>query len=433
MAADLAVISSKEAEISDLEKDIFDRARTHQSVISDRDGTIASLREKVSELKTEANDLRESRRLAEETAARLTLQLQSTEASVTELRAEADVSKTKVGVLEMSNANLLRDQETMKLDLEQAKVARIEAEKTVEDVRNHAKAVSDELFSVKTLQDEQNSEIEDLVDSLARASNDSQALRENSIMLEASIAGYKAEIQMKDEICQNLEIQVKQNDSRTAQLSANLQTAERSVEDMRTRLVEANKRAADAELMNERLKTELSLKDGEVRQYQEDLATVQGRFAQAQLEAIESSARHTSDFMALASTISDLRDTLAAANSDVERLTLRLQAAKDERLSIQQDLEKKKADLLDTLDILEMERREKLGLKADLTTSISKTQELEEELGYVKISKVTDEATISSLRASFMKLRESQLQMFGEFEQEVCHLYDAFFFFFFFF
>jgi chromosome segregation ATPase len=422
VAANLVVISSKETEIFDLEKDISDRARLHESAISDRDATIASLGEKVSELKTELNDLQESCRVAKETITRFTMQLQATEASVSELEAEADVSKTKLGVLEMSNANLLHDQETMKLVLEQAKAKYIETENTAENVRNHAKTVSEELSSLKILRDEHLSKIEGLANSLARTSSDAQAMRENSRMLEASVANYEAEIQKKDGIRQNLEFQVKQNDSRIAQLSADLQTVEKSVEDMRTRLAEANKEAADAESLKEKLITELSLKDGAVQQYQEDLANIRGQYADSQLEVAEWTTKHANDTMTLSSTISELRDALATANSDVERLTSQLQAVEDERLSIQKELARKEVDLLDSVNVLDQERKVKLAAEADLNTYVSKTQELEKELGYFKTSKEADEATISSLRASFTKLRQSQLQMFGEFEQEVCSL-----------
>ena len=412
----MVVISSKETEISALEKDISDRGQIHESIVSERDGTIASLREKISQLKTEASDSRESCRLAEESAARLTLQLQATEAVVTELRVEVDVSKAKLGVLEMSNSNLLRDQETSKLDLEQAKAERIKTENTAEDVRNHAQAVSDELRSLKILQDEQISKIEDLVDSLSRTSNDAQTLRESSKVLEASVAAYEAEIKRKDKIRENLEIQVKESDSRIAQLSADLQAGKKSVEDVKTRLADANKRAVDAELVNEELKTELSLRDGAVQQYQNDLVTVE---EQLQLKVTDWTAKHANDTMALSSTISDLRYALVTANGDVERLNLRLRAVEDERLSIQQELGRKGADLLETLNSLEMERNMKLAFEGDLLACINKNQELEEEIGFFKTSKEADEVTISSLQTSFMKFRESQLQIFGEFELEV--------------
>ena len=426
VAANLVVIAGKETEISDLEKDISDRARLHESTISDRDATIASLEEKVLELKTEVNDMRESCRIAKETTTRLTMQLQATEASVSELEAEADVSKTKLGVLEISNANLLHDQETMKFDLEQAKAKCIETENIAENVRNHAKAVSEELSSLKILRDEHLSKIEGLADSLARTSSDAQALREKSRMLEASAANYEAEIQKKEDIRQNLEIQVKQDDSRIAQLSADLQTVEKSVEDMRIRLAEANVKTADAESLNEKLMTELSLKDVAVQQYQKDLSKIQGLFADSKLEVAEWTTKHANDTMTLSFTISELRDVLATANSDVKRLTSQLQAVEDERLSIQQDLVRKEVDLFDTVNVLDQERKLKLAAEADLNTYVSKTQELEKELGYFKTSKEADEVTISSLRASFMKLRQSQQQMFGEFEQEVCSLVSTF-------
>ena len=381
MAANLAIISSKETEISDLEKDISDRALSHKSIISDRDGTIASLREKVSELKTEANDLRESCRVAEETAARLTLQIQTTEAIVAELRIEADVSKTKLGVLEMSNANLLRDQETLKSDLEQAKANCIEAENATEDVRNHAKAVSDELCSLKVLKDDQ---VSRLVDSLSQASNDTKVLREEYETLKASVARYDVEIRAKD-----------------------------------ARLAEANQKVADVESVNEKLETVLSLKDSAMQQYQDNLAIVQGRCADAQQGVIEWRTKHANDTMALSSTVSDLRSALATANNDIARLTSRLQTVEEECLSTQKDLEKKEGDLFNTINILETERKMKLAFEADLMTHMSKNQELEEELGYFKTSKEADKATIQSLRASFMKLRESQLEIFGELEQAV--------------
>ena len=337
MARNLAVISSKETEISDLEKDISDRDRTHESIISDRDGTIASLKKKVSELQAETSDLRE----------------------------------------------------TMKSDLEQANAECIEAKNAAENVRNQAKAVSDELHSLKILRDEQASKIEGLVDSLSRASNDAEALQENSRMLEASVARYEAEIQKKDEICQNLETQAKEKELFIAQISADLQTAEKSVEDMRIQLVEANKKVVDAESVNKRLRTNLSSKEDAVQQYQNDLATVQGQFADAQAEIIEWGMKHADDTRVLSSTISDLRDALATANGDIEKLTSRLQAVEDERSAF----------------------------KADLMTHVKKTQELKEELRHLQTSKEAHEATISSLRASFIKLRQSQLQIFGEFEQ----------------
>lgn len=419
LAVELVVIASKETKISDLEKDISDRARVHESIIFDRDEIIASLRKKVSELKTEVNNLLESRRLAQETAAQLTIQLQATEALITELRVETDVSKTKLGVLEMSNANLLRDQETLKADLELAKAEYIHLENVKEDVRNHAKAVSDELSSLKISQEEQNSTIEGLVDSLTQTSNDALALRENYEMLEASVAGYEAEIRMKEDIRQNLETQVKQNNSRIVQLSADLQNAEKLVEDVRSGLAEANRRAAVAESLNEKLTIESSLKDNAVQQYQDDLATVQKHYADAQLEIMESATKHANETMTFSSTISYLQDDLTTANSDVESLTSRLRVVEDERVSIKEDLGKKGAELVDTLNILEAEHKEKMAFKADLIRYKVKTQELEEELGYFKTSKEADEATISNLRASFMKLRESQQQIFGEFEQKV--------------
>lgn len=386
MAANLAVISTRETEISDLEKDISDRAQLHESTISDRDGNIASLEKKVSGLQTEVNTLPESSRVAEETAAKLSLQLQMTEAFVTELETDADVSKTKLGVLETSNANLLHDQETLKLELELAKAKCIETEITTEDVRNHAKTVSDELHSLKISQDEQISKIESLVDSLARTSSDAQALRENAKKLETSVAHYKAEIQKRDNIRQNLEIQV----------------------------AEANKKAADAESLNKKLGTELSVKDGAVQQYQRDLAN-------AQVEVVTWTTKHANDTTTLSSTISDLRNALATANGNVERLTSQVQAVENERQSVQQDLAKNEADLLDRVNILDKERKAKLAVEAELKKYVSKSQELEKRLGYLKTSKEANEATISSLRASFMKLRESQLQIFGEFEQEVCY------------
>jgi chromosome segregation ATPase len=425
VAANLVIISSKETEISDLEKDISDRARLYESTISDRDATIASLGEKVSELKTEVNDMREFCRVAKETTTRLTMQLQATEASVSELEAEADVSKTILGVLETSNANLLHDQETIMLELEQAKAKCIEAENEAENFRNHAKAVSEELSSLKILQDEHLSKIDGLADSLARTSSDAQAMRENSRMLEASVANYEAEIQKKEDIRQNLEIQVKQNDFRIAQLSADLQTVEKSVEDMRTRLEEANKKAVDAESLNEELTTELSLKNFVVQQYQEDLANIEGQFADSQLEVAEWTTKHATDTMTLSSTISELRDALATANSDVERLTSQLQVVEDERLSIRQDLVRKEVDLFDAISVLDQERKVKLAAEADLNTYVGQTRELMKELGYYKTSKEADEATISSLRALFMKLRrsqDSQLQLFEEVEQEVIDL-----------
>ena len=411
----MVVISGKETEISDLEKDISERARLYDSTICDRDATIASLGEKVSELKTEVNELQESCRIAKETTSKLTMQLQATEASVSELEAEADVSNTKLGDL----ASLLHDQETMKRDLEQAKVKCIENENTAENARNHAKAVSEELSSLKILQDEHLSKIESLTVSLAQTSSDAQALREKSRMLEASVANYETEIQTKEDIRQILEIQVKKNDFRIAQLSANLQTVEKSVEDMRTRLSEANKKTADAELLNERLTTELSLKDGAVQQYQADLADVRGQFADSQLEVAEWTTKHAEDTMSLSSTISELKDALTTANSDVERLSSQLHAVEDERLSIQEDLVRKEVDLLDTVKVLDRERKVILAVEADLNTYISKTQELEKKLGYFKTSKELDEAIISSLRASFTKLRQSQVQILEEFEQEV--------------
>lgn len=422
----MVIISSKETKISDLEKDISVRTRLHEFTISDRDATIASLGEKVSELQIEVNDLRDFRRVAKETTTRLTMQLQATEASVSELEAEADVSKNKIGVLEMSNTNLRHDQEAIKLDLEQAKVKCIEAENTAENVRNHAKTVSEELSSLKILQDEHLSKIEGLADSLARTSSNAQAMRENSRMLEASVANYEAEIQKKEGIRRNLEIQVKENESRIAQLSADLQTGEKLVEDMRTRLGEANKKAADVESLNEKLTTELLLKDSAVQQYQEDLANIRGQFANSQIEVAEWTTKHANDTMTLSSSISEIRDALATANSEVERLTSQHQAVEDDRLSIQQDLVRKKADLLDAVTVLDQERKMKLAVEADLNMYVGKTQELEEELGYLKTSKEADEATISSLRALFMKLRrqsqDSQLRLFGEAEQEVIEL-----------
>lgn len=415
MAANLVVISGKETEISNLEKDISDRARLYDSTISDRDATIASLGEKVSGLKTEVNELQESCRIAKETTSRLTMQLQGTEAFVSELEAEADVSKTKLGDL----AKLLHDQETMKLELEQAKAKCIENENTAENARNHAKTVSEELSSLKISQDEHLSKIESLTVSLAQTSRDAQALRENSGILEASVASYETEIQKKEDICQKLEIQVKKNDSRIAQLSADIQTVEKSIEDMRTRLAEANKKAAVADSLNEKLTTELSLKDGAVKQYKQDLADIRGQFADSQLEVAEWTTKHADDTMTLSSTISELKDALATANSDVKRLTSQLHAVEDERLSIQDDLMRKEVDLLDTVKVLDQERNVKLAAEADLNTYVSKTQELEKELGYFKTSKEADEATISSLRASFTRLRQSQVQIFEEFEQEV--------------
>lgn len=415
MAANLIVISGKETEIFDLEKDISNRARLYDSTISDRDATIASLGEKVSELKTEVNDLRESCHIAKKTTTKLTMQLQATEASVSELEAEADVSKTKLGDL----ANLLHDQETMKLDLEQARAKCIEIENTAENARNYARTVSEELSSLNILQDEHLSKIETLTVSLAQTSSDAQALRENSRLLEASVADYEAEIQKKEGIRQNLEIQVKQNDSRIAQLSVELQTVGKSVGDMRTRLAESKKKTADAESLNERLTTELSLKDSAVQQYQEDLSNIREQFADSQLEVAEWTTKHADDTMTLSSTISELKDALATSNSDVEKLSLQLHAVEDERLSIQQDLVRKEVDLLDTVKVLDQERKMKLAAEADLNTYVSKTQELEKELGYFRISKEVDETTISSLRGAFTKLRQSQAQIFEEFEQEV--------------
>ena len=418
MVANLAVISGKETEISDLEKDISDRARLYDSTISDRDATITSLGEKISELKTEVNELRESCRIGKESTSRLTMQLQATEASVSELEAEADASKTKLGDL----ANLLHDKETLKLDLEQAKAKCIEYENTAEKARNHAKTVSEELLSLKTLQDEHLSKIESLTFSLAQTSSEAEALREISTMHEASVAYYEAEIQKKDDIHQNLEIQVKQNDSRIAQLSTDVQTVEKSVEDMRTRLAEANRKAADAESLNKKLTAELSLKDGAVKQYRDDLANIQGQFADSQLEVAEWTTKHANDTMALSSTISELKDALATANSDVERLTSQLHAVEDERLSIQQDLVRKEMDLLGKVKVLDQECKAKLASEAVLNTYVNKTQDLEKELGYFKSSKEADEATISGLRASFTKLRRSQVKIFEEFEQEVIDL-----------
>ena len=422
MAANLVVISGKETEIFDLEKDISDRARLYESTISDRDASITSLGQKVSELKNEVNDLQESCRIAKETITRLTMQLEATEASVSELEAEADISKTKLGVLEMSNAKLLHDQEITKLDLEQAKAKCIEFENIAENVRNHAKTVSEELSSLKILQDEHLSKIESLTESLTRTSSDAQAMRENSRMLEASVANYEAEIQKKEGDRQSLETQVEQKDFRVAQLFADVQTLEKSVEEMRTRLALTIKRATDAESLNEKLMTELSLKDDGLQQYQEDLANIEGQFADSQLEVAEWITKHANDTTTLSSTISELRDTLATANSDVERLTSQLQAVEDERLSIKQDLVRKEADLLDTVNFLDQERKVKLAAEADLNRYVSKTQELEKELGNFKISKEADEVTISKLRSSFMKLRQSQQRVFGEFEQEICSL-----------
>ena len=413
----MVVISGKETEISDLEKDISDRARLYDSTISDRDATIASLGEKVSELKTEVNELQEFCRIAKETTSRLTMQLQATEASVSELEAEADASKTKLGDL----VNLLHDQETMKLELEQAKAKCIENENIAENARNRARTVSEELSSLKTLQDEYHSKIENLNVSLAKTSSDAQALRENSKMLEASVAKYEAEIQKKEDIRRNLEIQAKQNDSRFAQLSADVQTLEKSIEDMRTRLAEANKKAADAESLNEKITTELSLKDVAVQQYGEDLANIRGQFADSQLEVAEWTTKHADDTTTLTSTITALKDVLATANSDVERLTSQLHAAEDERLSIQRDLVRKEMDLLDTVKVLDQERKAKLAVEADLNMYVSQTQELQRELGCFKSSRETDEATISNLRASFTKFRESQVRIFEEFEQEVTY------------
>jgi DNA repair exonuclease SbcCD ATPase subunit len=300
----------------------------------------------------------------------------------------------------------------LKLELEQAKAKCIETENTAEDVRNHAKTVSDELRSLKTLQDEQISTIEDLVDSLAQTESDAQALRENASKLEASIADYKAEIQKKDKIRQNLENQVKQNDSRIAQLFADLQTAEKSVGEMKIQLANANKKAADAESLSEKMTTDLSLKECAIQQHRDDLTNVQAEVAKL-------ITKHSDETTILSSTIFDLRNALATASSDVERLTSRLQAVEDERLSLQQELGRKEADLLDKAKILDEERKVKLVVEADLRTHVSKIQELEKVLGYFKFSKETDEATISRLRDSFMKLRQSQLQIFGEFEQEV--------------
>ena len=383
-AANLAAILTKETEISDLKK-----------LISDRDAIITSLGEKVLELKTEVNALQESCRVAQETAAKLTLQLQT----------DADVSKTKLGALETSNANLLHEQETLKLDLEQAKAKCNETENTAEDVRNHTKSVSDELCALKVLQDEQISKIESLVNSLARTSSDAQALRENARMLEASVTNYKAEIQKKDGICQNLESQLKQNGFRIADLG-------KSVEDMRILLAEANEKAAVAESKNEKLITELSLKDGEMQRYRKDLAN-------GQVEIANWAAKHANDTATLSSTVSEFRNALDAANDDVKRLTTRVQAMENEHLNIQRDLGKKEADLLDKVNILDKERKVKLAIEADLRKHVSMTQELEEKLGAFKTLKEADEATISGLRASFIKFRQTQLKVFGEFEREV--------------
>ena len=183
---------------------------------------------------------------------------------------------------------------------------------------------------MKILRDEQASEIEGLVDSLSPTSNDAEALQENSRMLEASVARYEAEIQKKDEIRQNLETQAKEKELFIAQISADLQTAEKSVEDMRIQLVEANKKAVDAESVNERSKTNLSSQEGAVQQYQNDLTTVQGQFADAQAEIIEWGMKHADYTKVLSSIISGLRDdTLATANGDIERSTLRLHVQDD--------------------------------------------------------------------------------------------------------
>ncbi|KAF8961768.1 hypothetical protein BDZ97DRAFT_1827975 [Flammula alnicola] len=431
VAEDAVLLSSKTAATASLENIMSNRIQALESLVADRDATIGALRKENARFQTDVAGLQETWKRAEEMATGRLEELQASESLVVELRALREGGSRRIELLENSNGDLIR--------------------KAKESLQTKCTAITNELRVLRQREQEMKSRIDGLTESLSEASNDAREVEEKQLASErlednlkekerrvtqvlaqlVSAENSAGEISARLTVAEaaitslNEELTLSQKEVESVKLALTKTTHElRSEESQRQRAgEEAANREQELRIAQDAkanaLASEVAANEVIIKRLSDEKRTIQGRLSAAEASIVESKDKHQSDRMHMSRNILELEASLESARGDIDRLNTRLVETQTHTEKIHLDLEKRKVDLENLQAFLDVERKDKSAVEADLAAYVGKAQELEEELLDFKKSKRRDDATISNLRDSFSNLRESQSKLFEEFGAKV--------------
>ncbi|KAJ3508283.1 hypothetical protein NLJ89_g5841 [Agrocybe chaxingu] len=436
--------------------------QTLQTLIAGKTGEVTALEKTVQSLESV------SWRQAEAKVTARDAELGALQGVVDSLRTESEGFKNRVNLLETANARL-------ESELEQKHTEYTDVKSEKDSLATLVGAAKNEIASLELSEEEKKARIHALVESLANSANEVQSLREIGAKLEESISKYKSELQQQQEAFVDLENRLRDRDAEVERLSIRLRDAESSVEAISAKLTDAEALAAslslelslakmaagnleatlanmktqlDAEEAHHRrlegelavkavemsakehdaealrstivsLKDELRVKEATIGKLQDGSEATKRRLATIETARLAEQKRYETERSALSAQISDLQSSLDSARSRANGLSSQLRTAEADKEALEKNLAEKIADIVSANAELKVGQEERAALDADLGARVGKIQELEGELRAFEIAKEADERTIAALKASFVRMKEGQAELFGELDKMI--------------
>jgi chromosome segregation ATPase len=424
------------------------RLQALETTIAKRDTSIGALKGEKEKLQADVADMQE--------------RLRGAESLVEKLTAEKGTDLDKL-------QNLVRHRADLQTELA---LANAEIQNVNESFQDGHGVLVAEIESLKLREAEGLSRIQNLVESLSRTANDAEVLREENSGLEILVSKYLVEAQENEGIAQRLWNEVKDKDTCVERLSIQLKTLNQSTEenlvrlsdkesiikalaeetrsaqdeakaieetlaakldelraekDQRLQLVQqladkgralqaAQQTTSEVRLMNERLVSELTAKQGSIEQLSTEITVARRHATVAEDSLIESRRRYEEECAGLLIQVSDLQATVESAEEQNDAVTAILLGMQGENAKITLAVGEKEDRLTELQQALEMERRGNSALEAGMVSYIAKIQDLEAQLAEVKSARKIQEKRTFDLRNLFTDLRKSQEKLFDEFE-----------------
>ena len=432
-----------------------------ESAIAERDATVSALRDENESLQADVNDTGDSWK-------KVSSGLEAAESLVEELSVEREVALGKVQVMEVSNEELVRGHAELQDLLALARAESSEAKGLNDLLRSQCDDLAVEIDSLKRRGAEGVSRSHSLDESLSRITNEAQGLRDQNAGLELLMSKYRDEAQEKDAIARNLRNEINVRDIRIEDLSVQLkESAEESsvrisqkqsaiaalseeiltmqesaktleealatkLDELKTEKAQLTRQLADKErglqaaqhattdacVKIEKLTSELTRKENSIQRFLMEVEDARGHVMTAEGNLAESRERYEKERTVLLTQVSDLQASLETVKGQSDALVM------DIRAKNAQVVEKDKR-LIELQQALEVERRGKSALEADMVGYIGKIQDLETQLVDVENAKKLEQIKIFDLRKSFESLRKSQEKVFEEFEGGVSTVSSA--------
>ncbi|KAJ7269551.1 hypothetical protein C8J57DRAFT_1716638 [Mycena rebaudengoi] len=171
-----------------------------------------------------------------------------------------------------------------------------------------------------------------------------------------------------------------------------------------------------AESSQSALRREADDAEQRIHQLRIDLDAAAARVCKLEQALRATQAKYDSDIAGVQASRIALEEALASAQGDLKSLVGELGATREDRDNVRARLE---SDLTRITDSLDAEKLRAESLASQLTDSIGRAQEVEEELQELRVMKAADATTIDGLKKTFATLKAAQMQSLSELDNKV--------------